>query len=168
MDAIDRRILDTLQERGRTTNVELARMNDLAPSSMLDRVRRLEDRGVIRGYRAELDPQRLGYHVAAMVMINLDRHVSRGIDAFEADVAAIPEVKMCLHVTGRYDYILHLAARDIDHLSELVKYRLGALDGVEKQETFLVLSTVKEDRGYSLEPLDPEREVRSEPKESRS
>ncbi|MEZ4386719.1 MAG: Lrp/AsnC family transcriptional regulator [Candidatus Krumholzibacteriia bacterium] len=160
MDAIDRRILTTLQASGRTTNVELARQNELAPSSMLDRVRRLEERGVIRGYRAELDPEQLGYHVAAMVMINLDRHQTRGIDTFEAGVAAIPEVKACFHVTGRYDYILHLAARDIDHLSELVKHRLGALGGVEKQETFLVLSTVKEDHGYSLEPLDPDHQAR--------
>jgi Lrp/AsnC family leucine-responsive transcriptional regulator len=155
MDAIDRRILDTLQAHGRTTNVELARSNDLAPSSMLDRVRRLEDRGVIRGYRAVLDPVELGYHVAAMVMINLDRHQASGIDTFESGVAAIPEVKACYHVTGQYDYILHLAARDIDHLSELVKHRLATIGGVEKQETFLVLSTVKEDQGYSLQPLEP-------------
>jgi len=155
MDAIDRRILATLQSHGRSTNVELARANDLAPSSMLDRVRRLEDRGVIRGYRAVLDPVKLGYHVAAMVMINLDRHQASGIDTFEAGVAAIPEVQACYHVTGQYDYVLHLAARDIDHLSELVKHRLAALGGVEKQETFLVLSTVKEDQGYALEPLEP-------------
>jgi Lrp/AsnC family leucine-responsive transcriptional regulator len=156
MDAVDRHILKTLQERARTTNVELARANDLAPSSMLDRVRRLEDKGIIRGYRAELDPKELGYQVAAMVMINLAHHQTTGIGSFEEDVANIPEVKACFHVTGRYDYILHLAARDIDHLSELVKHRIGALGGVEKQETFLVLSTVKEDQGYSLEPLNTE------------
>jgi len=154
MDHIDRQILTTLQQHGRTTNVELARMNGLAPSSMLDRVRRLEEKGLIKGYRAELDPRALGYQVAAMVMINLGRHESARIETFEAGVAAIPEVKMCFHVTGRYDYILHLAARDINHLSELVKHRIGALGGVEKQETFLVLSTVKDDQGYSLEPLD--------------
>lgn len=153
MDKIDGRILSTLQQHGRTTNVELARMNNLAPSSMLDRVRRLEEKGYIRGYRAELDPKALGYQVAAMVMINLGRHESQRIEAFEAGVAAIPEVKMCFHVTGRYDYVLHLAARDIDHLSELVKHKIGALDAVEKQETFLVLSTVKEDQGFALEPL---------------
>ena len=160
MDAIDRKILATLQERGRTTNVELARASGLAPSSMLDRVRRLEDRGVILGYRAVLDAEKLGYHVAALVMINLDRHQTTGIDTFEAGVAAIPEVKACFHVTGRYDYILHLAARDIDHLSELVKHRLGALGGVEKQETFLVLASVKDDQGYALQPLEPDVDSR--------
>lgn len=156
MDATDRNILTTLQQNGRTTNVELARTNDLAPSSMLERVRRLEEKGVIRGYRAELDPKQLGYTIAALVMINLSHHQATSIDDFEVGVTAIPEVKACFHVAGRYDYILHLVVRDIDHLSELVKHRLSALGGVEKQETFLVLSTVKEDRGYSLEPLVPE------------
>lgn len=154
MDKTDIKILTTLQEQGRTTNVELARMNDLAPSSMLERVRRLEDKGVISGYRAVLDPTQLGYQIEAQVMINLARHVVSGIEDFEAGVAAIPEVRACFHVAGRYDYILHVAVRDLDHLSELVKHRLGALGGVEKQETFLILSNVKKDQGYSLDPLD--------------
>ena len=153
MDQTDRKILTALQSQGRISNVELARANGLAPSSMLERVRRLEDKGVITGYRAELDPKQLGYHVQAMVMINLGRHQETRIEDFEAGVAAIPEVKACFHVAGRYDYILHLTVRDIDHLANLVKHRLSAIGGVEKQETFLVLSTVKEDQGYALQPL---------------
>jgi Lrp/AsnC family transcriptional regulator, leucine-responsive regulatory protein len=66
-------------------------------------------------------------------------------------------VKACFHVTGRYDYILHVAARDIEHLGMLVKHKIAAIGGVEKQETFLVLSTVKEDDGFSLAPLFDER-----------
>jgi Lrp/AsnC family leucine-responsive transcriptional regulator len=153
MDAIDRKIVETLQKQGRMTNVELARMNDLAPSSMLERVRRLEEKGIIRGYRAVLEPKMLGYRVQALVMVTLDRHQERGIELFETGVLCVPEVKACYHVTGRYDYILDVAARDIEHLGGLVKHRLGAIGGVEKLETFLALSTVKEDEGYSLAPL---------------
>jgi Lrp/AsnC family leucine-responsive transcriptional regulator len=153
LDHTDRQILESLQQNGRMSNVELARAAGRAPSSMLERVRRLEEKGIIRGYRAELDPRLLGYQVQAMVMINLARHQETRIEDFETGVAAIPEIKACYHVAGQYDYILHLAARDIDHLAELVKHRLGTLGGVEKQETFLVLSTVKEDQGYALEPL---------------
>jgi Lrp/AsnC family leucine-responsive transcriptional regulator len=153
VDQTDRRILEILKTQGRVSNADLAREVGMAPSSMLERVRRLEERGVIRGYRAVLDPKELGYQVEAVVMINLGRHAQDRIEDFEAEVAAIAEVKTCSHVTGRYDYILHLAARDIDHLRDLVKHRLGALGGVEKQETFLVLSTVKEDQGYALQPL---------------
>ena len=153
MDQTDRKILEALQRNGRMSNAELARDAGRAPSSMLERVRRLEERGIIRGYRADLDPRRLGYQVQAMVMINLARHQQTRIEDFEAGVAAIPEIKACYHVAGQYDYILHLTARDIDHLADLVKHRLSTLGGVEKQETFLVLSTVKEDRGYALQPL---------------
>jgi Lrp/AsnC family leucine-responsive transcriptional regulator len=153
MDRIDRNIIATLQRQGRMTNVELARMNDLAPSSMLERVRRLEEKAVIKGYHAMLDPKKLGYQVEAMVMVTLDRHQASPIDAFESGVQDVPEVKACYHLTGRYDYVLHVAVRDIDHLGDLVKHRLGAIGGVEKQETFLILTTVKEDQGYPLEPL---------------
>ena len=153
MDAIDRKIVATLQKQGRMTNVELARMNDLAPSSMLERVRRLEEKGIIRGYRAVLEPKLIGYNVQALVMVTLDRHQERGIELFETGVLGVAEVMACHHVTGRYDYILHVAARDIAHLGDLVKHGLGAIGGVEKLETFLSLSTVKEDEGYSLDPV---------------
>ncbi len=153
MDAIDKNILESLQRHGRMTNVELARMNELAASSMLERVRRLEERGVIKKYQAVLDPATLGYKVQAMVMISLDRHQAGPIDKFEDRIRAIPEVKSCWHLTGRYDYLVHVVVRDIDHLGKLVKDALAGIAGVEKQETFLTLSTIKSDEGYSLEYL---------------
>ena len=153
MDATDRKIIATLQENGRITNVELARLSNLAPSSMLERVRRLEERGIIGGYRAEINPKEIGYNVEAFVMIILDHHQATGIEDFESGIREVSEVRSCVHVAGRYDYVVHVAVRDIEHLGDLVKHRLGSLAGVEKQETFLVLSTVKQDEGYSLEPL---------------
>ncbi|MDD5308113.1 MAG: Lrp/AsnC family transcriptional regulator [Deltaproteobacteria bacterium] len=156
MDKIDRNIIRALQENGRITNVELARMNDLAPSSMLERVRRLEEKGVIKGYCAILDPKAIGLEIQAMVMITLDRHQSAPIDTFENGVRSVPEVRGCYHLTGRYDYMLHVVARDIDHLGELVKHRLASIGGAEKLETFLVLSTIKEDHGFGIETMPKE------------
>ena len=156
MDSIDRSIVATLQAQGRIPNAELARMNNLAPSTTLERIRRLESQGVIRGYQALLDPQMLGLHVQALVLITLDRHQVGSIDDFEDGVRAIPEVMTCSHLTGRYDYMLHVVVRDMDHLGELVKCTLAAIGGVEKQETFLVLSTVKENTGYPLEIVTDE------------
>jgi Lrp/AsnC family leucine-responsive transcriptional regulator len=153
MDQIDRAIVTALQTDGRMTNVELARLVDLAPSTTIERVRRLEERGVIRGYHAALDPRALGYQVQAMVLITLDRHQAGPIDEFEARVRAVPEVKACHHLTGRYDYMLHVVVRDIEHLRDLVTHTLAATRGVEKQETFLVLATVKEDCGYALDAM---------------
>jgi Lrp/AsnC family leucine-responsive transcriptional regulator len=150
MDAIDRNIIEALQKNGRMTHVELARLNDLSPSSMSERVRRLEDIGIIKGYRGVLEPKAVGLRVEAMVMINLDRHQAGSIDAFEDRVRAVPEVKACWHLTGRYDYMVHVVVRDIDHLGTLIKHGLARIAGVEKQETFLILSTVREDEGYPV------------------
>jgi len=127
----------------------------MAASTMLERVRRLEERGYIRAYRAVLDRRQLGLLVEAIVMISLDRHEAGSIDQFEDRIRAIPEVTACWHVTGRYDYAVHVAVRDNEHLGEVVKHDLGAIPGIEKQETFLTLSQVKEDRGLAL-PIDPQ------------
>jgi len=162
MDPIDRKLIAALQTDGRISNADLARRIDLAPSTTLERVRRLEERGVIRGYRAQLDPRALGFQMQAMVLIVLDRHQVGPIDEFEARIRAVPEVKACHHLTGRYDYMVHVVVRDIDHLRDLVTHTLAATRGVEKQETFLVLSTVKEDSGYALEAM-PENQNGSPP-----
>lgn len=151
MDDIDRSILKSLQEHGRMTNVELARTNRLAPSSMLERVRRLEERGIIKRYQAVLDPIELGYYVQALVMINLNLHQARNIDEFEDKIRAVPEIKACYHITGRYDYMLHVVVHNIDHLRQLVSHTLAGIVGVEKQETFLTLSVVKEDAGLAID-----------------
>ncbi len=150
MDAIDSKIIKLLQANARITNVELAKANNMAPSSMLDRVRRLEERGVIKGYTTLLDPQKLGVGLEAIVMICLGRHQERSIDTFEDKVRAIPEVRACWHVAGRYDYALLVSVRDIKHLGDLIKHDLSSIPGIEKQETFLTLSTVKEDRGIAI------------------
>lgn len=158
MDAVDQRIIALLQRNARITNVELAKANGMAPSSMLDRVRRLEERGVIKGYTTVLDPHKVGVGLEAIVMICLTRHQERSIDAFEDSVRAVPEVRACWHVAGRYDYALLVAVRDIAHLGELIKRELSAIPGIEKQETFLTLSTIKEDRGVTLPAPEPQQE----------
>ena len=94
MDSIDKTIISTLQKNGRTTNVELARLAELAPSSMLERVRRLEERGVIKGYRATLDPTKLGYNVQAIVMVSLEHTQLEKIDETEEKIRSIRFAKV--------------------------------------------------------------------------
>ncbi|MBU8869884.1 MAG: Lrp/AsnC family transcriptional regulator [Gemmatimonadales bacterium] len=148
MDVTDKKILKMLQNNARITNVELAKANHMAASSMLDRVRRLEERGYIKGYTAILDQKKMGINIEAIVMLCLDRHEAGSIDQFEEQIRSISEVTACWHIAGRYDYAVHVAVRDIEHLGEIVKHDLGDLPGIEKQETFLTLSTVKEDRCF--------------------
>ena len=153
MDHTDKTILRILQNNARVTNVDLARRADLAPSSTLERVRRLEERGLLRGYRAVIDPVKLGYTLQAMVLINLSRHQVDSIDRFEESIRSLAEVVACYHLTGQYDYLVHLAVRDMDHLGEVIKHTIGGIAGVEKQETLVVLSTIKEFSGYSIDVM---------------
>jgi Lrp/AsnC family leucine-responsive transcriptional regulator len=154
MDSIDKTIISTLQKNGRTTNVELARLAQLAPSSMLERVRRLEERGVIKGYRAVLDPTALGYNVQAIIMITLEHSQLNMIDETEQRIRSIPEVKACFLLAGVHDFMVHVVVRDIEHLAHLVKYKLYEVGIMRSQETFLILSPLQEDEGYSLKCMD--------------
>ena len=154
MDSIEKTIISTLQKNGRTTNLELARLARIAPSSMLDRVRLLEERGVIKGYKAVLDPTALGYSVQAIVLITLEHSQLNMIDETEQRLKSIPEVKTCFQLAGVYDFLVHVVVRDIEHLVHLVKYKLYKVGFIKSHEAFLILSPPQEDKGYSSEYIN--------------
>jgi len=118
---------------------------------MLQRVRRLEERGYFQGFRAILNPEKLGYGVQALVSVSLAAHRTKTIRPFEEGVNRIPYVRVCYHVSGRFDYILLVVARDVEHLGNLVKEEIASLPGVSRTETFVVFSEIKRDSGYPLE-----------------
>ncbi|MBQ9817174.1 MAG: Lrp/AsnC family transcriptional regulator [Proteobacteria bacterium] len=151
MNQLDKNILETLQRQADISNKDLAAQNGLAESSMLNRVKNLKEKGIITAYRAVINPKAIGYSVQALIMINLSQHQIQSIASFEERLMQIPEVKVGYHLTGRYDYALHVVLRDIDHLATLIKNTLSKLPGLERQETFLIFSSVKEERGYSLD-----------------
>lgn len=151
MNQLDKNILETLQRQSDISNKDLAAMNNLAESSMLNRVKNLKEKGIIKAYRAVLDPKAIGYNIQALIMINLSQHQLQSISSFEEQLIQIPEVKVGYHITGRYDYALHVVLRDIDHLASLIKHTLTKLPGLERQETFLIFSSIKEEQGYSLD-----------------
>ena len=151
MDSLDRKILAALQIEGRRRNADLAREFGVAPSTMLERIRRLEERRYLKGYRALVDPESLGLTVQALISITLGQHSSETIRPFEEGIQDMPYVRVCYHVSGRFDYLVHVAAKDLDHLGRLVKEEIAALPGVGKSETFLVFSEIKDDRGWPIE-----------------
>ncbi len=151
MNQLDKNILETLQRRADISNKDLAAQNGLAESSMLNRVKNLREKGIITAYRAVINPKAIGYNVQALILINLSQHQIQSIAAFEEKVVQIPEVKVGYYITGRYDYALHVVLRDIDHLATLTKNVISKLPGLERQETFLIFSSIKEEQGYSLD-----------------
>ncbi|MEW6375462.1 MAG: Lrp/AsnC family transcriptional regulator [Thermodesulfobacteriota bacterium] len=151
MDELNRKIIQALQVNGRKTNSDLAREFGVAPSTMLERIRQLEERGVVLGYRAIINPQALGFNIQGFVSVTLDRHNVNYIRSFEKGIQKIPNVRACYHVTGRFDYLVHVAARDLEHLGEIIKEKIASISGIGKVETFLVLSEVKGDGGLPIE-----------------
>ena len=128
MDALDREVLIALQQDGRQTNVHLAERLGLSASAMHERVRRLERDG--------------------LVPAELNAHSRDFIEGFEKGVLSLREARACSHVTGRFDYLLHVAVRDLAHLGRLIKTDIAAIPGVAKLETLLVLTDVKVDAGW--------------------
>ncbi|MEU2944141.1 Lrp/AsnC family transcriptional regulator [Nocardiopsis alba] len=125
MDELDSVIIRDLQLNARQTNRELARTVGIAPSTCLERVRSLVERGVIRGYHADIDPAALDRRVEAFVSARL-RPLSRSvIDAFKKALIALPEVSAVFVVAGDDDFLIQVSARDLDHLHDFLIDRLS-------------------------------------------
>jgi Lrp/AsnC family transcriptional regulator, leucine-responsive regulatory protein len=143
MDAIDRDILHQLQENGRISNLDLARAIGLSPTPTLRRVRELERRGVIRGYRAIVDPEAVQRSFQVLVWVDLVQGTREIIEAFEAALLDIPDVIEAQRLFGEPDYLLRVAVRDADEYERLYTNRLAALPGVSKARSQIGMKTIK-------------------------
>ncbi|MFY9234813.1 MAG: Lrp/AsnC family transcriptional regulator [Fimbriimonadaceae bacterium] len=143
LDDTDVQLLSMLQADGRITNAELARKVGLSPPSALQRVRNLERAGLIRGYHAVLDHERLGLRVTVIAMVSLALHQDRAIELFRKAVAAIPEVVECYHISGEHDFILKILVKDIRAYEALVRDNLSRIKGVQKLTSSFVLAVPK-------------------------
>jgi len=150
LDRTDLLLLGELQRGGRLTNAELAERVHLSPSACLRRVQRLEREGVIAGYRAEVDPERLGLGLQAFVRVQLARHDADAIAAFSTAVDQWDEVVACHALTGDMDYLLQIVVRDLEHFSRFLLDRLLNQAGVADVNSSFVLRTVKAFRGLPL------------------
>lgn len=151
MDKIDHSILCALQADARIPVTALAEQVALSATPVTRRIKALEADGFITGYTTRMDAKKLGFSMQAFVLANLKRHNDETIDRFEGEVGAMDSVIACFAVTGDMDYILHIVARDVDHLNEIVLKRLVRIDGVGDVKSILVLQSVKQ--GHSV-PLN--------------
>ena len=138
LDRTDCEILAELQKNARLSNKELSARIGLAPSSCLERVRRLSASGVLRGYHAQVDPTALGIGLEAMVAIRIAKHSRELIDEFQQHVSGIAEVIATYHVGGANDFLVHVAVRDAGHLRSLVLDAFSTRPEVVHIETSLV------------------------------
>jgi Lrp/AsnC family leucine-responsive transcriptional regulator len=144
IDALDRAILKHLQAEGRLSNIELADRIGLSPSPCLRRVRRLEESGVIAGYRAIIDPAAVDRGFQVLVHVTMEvRDRAATMEAFEARVAELDEVIECRRMFGDPDYLLWVAAADLAAYEELYMSKLVGLPGVARTVSQLAMKTVK-------------------------
>ncbi|MBK7834781.1 MAG: Lrp/AsnC family transcriptional regulator [Gemmatimonadetes bacterium] len=143
LDRIDRALVGALTKNARLSNKELAAMVDLAPSSCLERVRRLVREGTIRGFVADVDPSALGYSIEAMMAVRLRQHSREHYDAFREHALTLPEVVAVYHMAGENDFLVHVLARDAQHLRDLAIDRFITRAEVGHIETWLVFEHLR-------------------------
>lgn len=142
LDSIDLRILAAIQADGRITNQALAEAVGLSPSPCLRRVRALEERGVIKGYVGLVDPAAVGLPVTAFVRVRLSNQDDKHLAAFEAAVAACPEIMECYLMTGECDYQLRVVCPSLAGFEDFIRYTLTPIPGVAQVTTSFALRPV--------------------------
>jgi len=143
LDRIDREIVAALSNNARLSNKELAARVGLAPSSCLERFRRLVRDGVLTGFRAEVDAKALGLGLEAMISVRLKQHTRESFEAFRAHVQTLPEVIDAYHVTGANDFLVHVRVADADRLRDFAIDAFTTRPEVGHLETALVFEHVR-------------------------
>jgi DNA-binding Lrp family transcriptional regulator len=151
LDRIDERLLATLQDEGRITNVELAHRVGLTAPPCLRRVRGLEDQGIIKGYHAELDGAKLGFAIMVFALVSLKSQAEESLRQFEDHMRALPEVRECHMLNGEIDFILKIVSKDLQSFQEFLTSKLTPAPNVASVKTSLTIRTAKQLPGVPLE-----------------
>ena len=150
LDRIDRKILHALQEDGRISNLKLAELVALSPTAVLARVHRLTKDGVIQGYEARLDPDKLGAGLMVFVEVLLDKTTPNVFEAFKAAVQVRAEIMECHMVAGGFDYLLKTRMADMNAYRAFAGTVLWQLPGVRETRTYAVMEEVKNSTHLAL------------------
>lgn len=142
MDHIDLKILDALKMNSRATASEISKQVSLSVPAISERLRKLEEGGIIEQYTLRTNRIKMGYHLLSMVFVNVDQTMD--ITGFKDAVLSFPEVLECHHMAGEYDYMLKVLLEDTGELEHFISEKLKTIKGVKKSNTLIVLSTVKE------------------------
>jgi Lrp/AsnC family leucine-responsive transcriptional regulator len=144
IDPYDRILLQTLQENGRASNVELSDKVSLSAPQCYRRVRRLETDGIIRGYSAQIDPSAIGLGVVAFVNLHIDREQCKQVRLLEQTIRQFPEILECYTISGDFNYLLKVVATDLKSFSNFLTERLMHVPGVSSVRSMVCLEEIKQ------------------------
>jgi Lrp/AsnC family leucine-responsive transcriptional regulator len=150
-DKTDLKILRILQENAKITNLQLSAEIGLSPAPTLERVKKLENAKLIKGYYAQLDPEALGIGISAIIQITLTRQVENAISNFKKEINKIPEIMECYQVTGNADYVLIVMMKDIRDFEALISQKLSKMEEIGQMQTMVVLSKPKDSKVLPME-----------------
>ena len=150
LDQIDHKILNILQKNGKITNAKLSENIGLSPAPTLERVKKLENSGIIKSYHAELNSEMLGLGVNTFVQVTLKGHNKANIETFLAAINIIDEVIECHHITGSGDFILRIIAKDIASYQLLMLEKVSDIEIVDSLQSMVILSTFKDSKSIPI------------------
>ncbi|TXC85103.1 Lrp/AsnC family transcriptional regulator [Luteibaculum oceani] len=151
LDSTDFKILKVLQENGKISNLNLSKTIGLSPAPTLERVKKLEQNGIIESYHAKLNKGELGLHLQALIQVTLVRQVQDAAAKFLAKAEQVAEVVEIYQVTGAFDYQLTVHAKSISDFERLIREQLAEIEEIGSMQTMVVLNKIKDSK---LLPLD--------------
>ncbi|MBK9933134.1 MAG: Lrp/AsnC family transcriptional regulator [Cytophagaceae bacterium] len=143
LDQIDHKLLEILQSNGKITNAQLSKEIGLSPAPTLERVKKLENLGIIESYHALIDREKVGLGVMTFVQVTLSVHRKSITETFVNTIESVPEIIECHHVTGSCDFLLKVIARDIASYQKLIMETINEIEVVASTQTMVILSTFK-------------------------
>lgn len=146
LDNIDRKILEILQANGKITNAQLAKEIGLSPAPTLERVKKLERKGVISSYHAKLDHNMIGLGVSTFVLASLKSHSKKHLEHFVESIDRIDEIVECHHITGSGDFILKIVCKDIQAYQILMLEKVSDIEGVDNLQSMICMATYKDSK----------------------
>ncbi|CAG35987.1 Lrp/AsnC family transcriptional regulator [Desulfotalea psychrophila] len=150
LDKTDRKILNILQGNGRIRNSKLAAEIGISPPAMLERVKRLELSGIITGFTAQVDRDKVGYGLLAIIIVSVNLHQVSSLTAVKEKLKALDYVLECYQLTGDVDFMLKVAVKDMQTYTTFVNTQLSDIPGIQNVKTSFVLETLKSNNAITL------------------
>lgn len=144
MDDIDKKLVSLLQQNGKLTMKELSNQLGLSITPIYERLRRLENKGLITGYHAAVNPKKAGFGFEVFSSVTLESHKAEYLREFEVEISKFPEVMECYHLAGTFDFLLKVLVRDMDEYAAFVNRKLAKLNNIRLVQSMMVLKKIKQ------------------------
>lgn len=145
-DKIDLKIIKILQENSKITNLDLSKQIGLSPAPTLERVKKLEQSGIVESYHAQINPQAIGLSVKTFVLVSLAWQKENALNDFLDKIKNIEEITECYIITGEADFLIKIICKDIPTYEKLLFKTLSQIEEIERLKTLMTLSTVKDSK----------------------